>query len=95
MRILLKENPNLHQAHEKYVSFTMNPELVDAYEARMKWQLDHDSALDDALAKGREEGSLRSKITIAQKMLDKGYDYGVISECTGMDVTELEKLARL
>ncbi len=117
MRILLKENPILNKAHEKYVSFSMDPELVDAYEARMKWKLDHESALDDALTrglkqgmekgiekgmeqgraegreKGREEGFLRSRMDIAKKMLDKGYDYDVISECTGMDVTELKKLA--
>ncbi len=103
MRILLKENPILNKAHEKYLAFTMDPELVDAYEARMKWKLDHASALDDALERGlkqgreegREEGSLRSRIDIAKKMLAKGYDYGVISECTGMNATELEKLAAL
>ncbi|PIE03950.1 MAG: hypothetical protein CSA76_06815 [Spirochaetales bacterium] len=79
MRILLKENPILNKAHEKYLAFSMDPELVDAYEARMKWKLDHDSALDDALerglkqaiekdrAEGIEKGVLRSRMDIAKK----------------------------
>ncbi len=100
MRILLKENPHLHKAHEKYLSFGMDSELVDAYEAHMKWQRDFASGVDDALAKGREEGrlegrlegSLSSKQEIAQKMLAKGYTHAVVSDCTGISLAELEKL---
>ncbi|PID78035.1 MAG: hypothetical protein CSB21_02800 [Deltaproteobacteria bacterium] len=79
----------------------MDSELVDAYEAHMKWKRDYASGVDDALARGlkqgreegREEGSLSSKIEIAKKMLEKGYDTSVIREITGMGIAELEKLS--
>ncbi|PID77723.1 MAG: hypothetical protein CSB21_03755, partial [Deltaproteobacteria bacterium] len=92
---------------------TMDSELVDAYEAHMKWKRDYASGVDDALARGLrqgreegreegkkegreqgiEEGFLRSRIEIAKRMLDKGYELEVMREFTGMDVAELEKLS--
>ncbi|PIE71810.1 MAG: hypothetical protein CSA22_00970 [Deltaproteobacteria bacterium] len=100
MRILLKENPNLKKAHEKYVSFTLDSELVDAYEAHMKWKRDYATGVDEARTKGREEGrqegrqegSRQSKMEIAKKMLDKGAEIDFISECTGIDPNALKKI---
>ncbi len=71
----------------------MDEELVDAYEARMKWKLDHDSALDDAREEGIEKGIEKGRMELVQKMLSEGVDLALISRCTGMDEAELEKLA--
>ncbi len=67
MRILLEENPILHKAHEKYLAFTMDPELVDAYESRMKWKRDQEYFVDDAMKKGMAKGMLHSKRETAKK----------------------------
>lgn len=56
MKILLKENPQINQAHEKYISFTKDEELIDAYEAHMKWKRDYNSGIESARQEGRKEG---------------------------------------
>ena len=80
MRILLKENSNLNKAHKKYLSFTMDSELVDAYEAQ--WKRGYASGVDEALKKERKE----SKVEIAKNMLDNGSEIAFVSKCTGMTI---------
>ncbi len=104
MRILLKENPSLNKAHEKYLAFGMDPELVDAYEARMKWKLDHDSALDDALSRGlkqgreegrqegREEGREEGMRQTANRLKALGLSPDLIQQATGLTVEEIDRL---
>ncbi|MDY0133357.1 MAG: Rpn family recombination-promoting nuclease/putative transposase [Desulforegulaceae bacterium] len=56
MRILLKENPEINKAHDKYVAFTRDEELLDAYEAHMKWQRDYNSGIESARREGEKKG---------------------------------------
>jgi len=120
MRILLKENPSINKAHEKYISFTKDEELIDAYEAHMKWKRDYYSGIASAKREGKEEGmrvgeekgirvgkeeGMRvgeekgiekgqyiTQRAIAEKMLQKGYDFEDVSEFTGIDISELKKM---
>jgi len=100
MKILLKENPEINKAHDKYVAFTRDEELLDAYEAHMKWQRDYNSGIESARregeAKGREEGRQEgqylAQLAMAEKMLKKGYDIETVSEFTGIPVSDLKKI---
>ncbi|MFN2266790.1 MAG: Rpn family recombination-promoting nuclease/putative transposase [Desulfonatronovibrio sp.] len=108
MKILLKENPSINKAHEKYLSFTKDEELIDAYEAHMKWKRDYYSGIESAKREGKEEGKREGKeegeeiglekgqylahLSMAEKMLKKGYDIETVSEFTGIDTSELKKM---
>ncbi|PIE69514.1 MAG: hypothetical protein CSA21_02485 [Deltaproteobacteria bacterium] len=74
MRLLLQENAGLAKAHEKYLSFTRDPELVDAYEARRKWKLDHNSALGAALRRGLKQGLEQGR----EEGLEQGLEQGLM-----------------
>lgn len=104
MRILLKENPQINKAHDKYVAFTRDEELLDAYEAHMKWKRDYYSGIESARREGKEEGieegreegieegEYLAQLAIAKKMLKKGYDIETVSEFTGIDSSDLKKI---
>ena len=100
MKILLKENPSINKAHEKYISFTKDEDLIDAYEAHMKWKRDYYSGIESAKREGleegrqegRQEGEYLAQLAMAEKMLKKGYDIETVSEFTGIDTLELKKM---
>ena len=68
LKKLLEEDKDIKKAHDKYVSFTNDKEMRDAYEAHLKWKLDYRTGITLAredgekigekkgLKKGREEG---------------------------------------
>lgn len=108
MRILLKENPEINKAHDKYVAFTRDEELLDAYEAHMKWKRDYNSGIESARREGeakgirigeergrqagRQEGLYIAQVAVAEKMLKKGYDIETVSEFTQIPVSDLKKI---
>jgi predicted transposase/invertase (TIGR01784 family) len=59
LKTLFEDNPRLAEAHEKYLSFTQDEELRDAYEARMKWIRDYNSGMYAAREEGRQSMILR------------------------------------
>ncbi|SLM29770.1 hypothetical protein MTBBW1_1950002 [Desulfamplus magnetovallimortis] len=73
MKILLKENPQISKAHEKYEAFTRDEALLDAYEAHMKWKRDYYSGIESSRVEGIKEG-----IKEGEKIgLDKGEKIGL------------------
>ena len=74
------------------------------YEAKLKRYRDNRACLDYAIEdgilqgieKGREEGiaegEAKSKLEIARSMKNKGLDFALIAECTGLSVEEIEKI---
>ena len=76
----------------------------ELYEAKLKRYRDNRACLDYAIEdgilqgieKGREEGiaegEAKSKLEIARSMKNKGLDFALIAECTGLSVEEIEKI---
>lgn len=103
MKILLNENENIERAHEKYIAFTKDEELLDAYEAHMKWKKDYNTGIFFAKKEGKKEGMKEGRTEgkkegiktkqqkIAAKMLQKGYELKIISELTGLSIDELQQ----
>ncbi len=81
LKTLFEDNPRLAEAHEKYLAFTRDEELRDAYEARMKWLMDYNSGmyaarqegLEEGIEKGREEGREEGRQAIIQRLLTKRF----------------------
>ncbi len=92
MRTLLEESPILNKAHEKYLAFTMDEELVDAYESHLKWKLDHDSALDSALTKGLKQGMEKGMRQTASRFKALGLSADLIQQATGLTLEEIDRL---
>lgn len=59
MKYILKSDP-IKKAHEEYIKFSSNDEYREIYEARLKWQRDHNTRIEvarrDGIAKGKAEG---------------------------------------
>ena len=99
MKILLNENRNIEIAHEKYIAFTKDEELIDAYEAHIKWKKDYNTGIFNARKEGEKEGKKEGKKEgikanqqeIAVKMLQKGYGLKTIRELTGISIDELQQ----
>ena len=91
MKVLLNENEHIEKAHDRYIAFTRDEELLEAYEAREKWKKDYNSGLFNA----KREGKIEGKKETAVKMLQKGFELKTICELTGISMNELqqEKLA--
>lgn len=62
MKILLKDEPALEQAHQSYQYFSHDRAARMAYEDRQKFLLDQSSALYEAELKGKLEGELKGKL---------------------------------
>ncbi|MBF0376127.1 MAG: PD-(D/E)XK nuclease family transposase [Desulfamplus sp.] len=79
MEILLKEDNIFRKAHEKYVEFTQDEEMLEAYESHIKWLIDYNSrvssAREEGIMIGKEEGlqkgDLIGKIELIQQILQK------------------------
>ncbi|WP_179953097.1 hypothetical protein [Desulfobotulus mexicanus] len=44
MENILKNNPQIANAREKYLSFTQDEHMREAYNSHIRWKRDHDSA---------------------------------------------------
>ncbi len=79
MEILLKEDNIFKKAHEKYVEFTQDEEMIEAYESHIKWLIDYNSRVASAreegiqlgIKEGLEKGDLIGRIQLLQQILKK------------------------
>ena len=108
MITILDNNESLKKAHEQYDKFTGNDEYRELYEARLKWQRDHNSLMDGALtegmekgmaqgltqgkAQGKAEGKAENASNVAKSMKNKGYPLDEIADITGLSNEEVEKI---
>ena len=96
MSTLLKEQPIVKQAYEKYKQFNQDERLRALYESRERFL--HDLATDREVfeakgrATGRTEGRSERDVEIASNMKNEGFDIGVISKMTGLSTDEIERL---
>ncbi|TYT73178.1 hypothetical protein [Desulfobotulus mexicanus] len=57
----MKNNPQIANAREKYMSFTQDEHMREAYNSHIRWKRDHDSALFLAEQKGLETGTVKGR----------------------------------
>ena len=69
MRILLQDDPDIQKAHAKYQTFTQDDELLEAYEARMKWKRDYNTLIAAAKRDGKQEGHQEGREEERKSML--------------------------
>jgi len=84
MKKIIKDDPILTKAHERYTEFTRNDQLMEIYNARMKQQADEKTRLSDAKIEG--------KIETAKAMLNDGVPSTKVSKYTGLSLDIVEKL---
>lgn len=108
METIIKDDPIIEEAHEKYKSFTQNDELIELYEAKMKWQLQYNTDMADAresgykegiekgieegIEKGIEKGARKAAQNVAINMLKQGLDVELISKITDLSADEINRL---
>jgi len=90
MQEIIKDDPILTKAHERYTQFTRNERLMEIYHARMKQQADEKTRLSDAKIEGKIEGKLED----AKAMLTRGLDIQLIADCTGLTLEEVQRLKK-
>lgn len=88
MKYVIKSNPQIAKAHDKYTAFTMNDEVMEKYEARLKWQRQYNTDL----AYAKEKGERNNKIQNALAMKKDGLPVEKISLYTGLPIGEIEQL---
>ena len=84
MTTLLKDQPMVQRAYEKYKQFNQDERLRALDESRERFL--HDLATD------REEAEIRKATDIARNMKNKGYDVAFITEMTGLPIAKIERL---
>ena len=100
MTILLKDNPTIAKAHERYLAFTQDDQARMAYEARIAFQRDQLSreeaakqeGIEKGFEKGIEKGIEKGKLETARKLRDFGMSVQQIAQVTELSVEEIEKL---
>ncbi|WP_161597776.1 Rpn family recombination-promoting nuclease/putative transposase [Fluviispira multicolorata] len=90
--IIAMENKNIIKAYEILEFVSHDPIERAKYEARRKFQLDHNTSLLTAEKRGIEKGVEKEKITIAIKMLNQGFPIDQISELTQLSCEEIKNL---
>ena len=93
-------NPKDLEIIEELERLAMNKDFIFDYHRDYDDKLMLNAARDDGYAQGMDEGyaegfdngSDQKAIEIANNMLSKGIDIKTISECTNLDIEEIEKL---
>jgi predicted transposase/invertase (TIGR01784 family) len=96
MKILLKENPQISQAHEKYEAFTRDEELLEAYNAHIKWKRDYysgiDSAREEGIEEGLEKGRLQEKFQTIMNLYNFNMKPAEIARITNLTPEKIEEV---
>ena len=96
MKTIIGDDAIISKAHQQYVDFTRNDELLELYEARRKYQLQYNTDITEARIegekKGKIEGEKKGKIENAKRMLKDRLSIEKISQYTGLSPEEIEKL---
>ena len=66
---------------------TMFETMIENYKKKLKKE-----GLKEGIREGKKEGIREGKKEAARKMLEKGYDIGIISEITGLSIKEIEEI---
>ena len=88
----LSKVPEIKKAIVELEHMYFDEKEQDLYDARLKWMLDEDAALEAAEYKGKAEGKTERNIEIAKSLLKKGLSIKEISEVTGLSEQEIKKL---
>ena len=100
MRPVLERNEAIRKAHSEYQAFSGTPAYREMYEARLKWERDHNSLVNSAREEGKqqgkeqglEQGEKHKALDAARRMKGKGLDVQLIQEVTGLSTEEIEQL---
>lgn len=85
-----KENEKVKNAAEMLYNMNLTPAEREMYEARLRGEINHRSAM----ASAEEIGMKKVKVEIAKKMLEKNMDIKNIAEITGLTEKEIEKIEK-
>lgn len=96
MKYVIKSNPHIAKAHDKYTAFTMNDEAMEKYEAHLKWKSQYKTDLAYAKQEGKVEGKAEGKAEVqienALAMKKDGVPIDKISRYTSLSIEEIEAL---
>ena len=92
MKTIIGDDAIISKAHQQYVNFTRNDELLEIYEARRKYQLQYNTDITEARIEGEKKGEKKGKIESAKQMLKDGLSIDKINQYTGLSPEEIEKL---
>ncbi len=92
MKTIIGDDTIISKAHQQYVNFTQNDELLELYEARRKYQLQYNTDVTEARIEGEKRGKIEGKVESAKQMLNDGLSVDKISQYTGLSPEEIEKL---
>ncbi|MDA3951377.1 MAG: Rpn family recombination-promoting nuclease/putative transposase [Spirochaeta sp.] len=93
---ILKEDPDIEDAEERYRQFVADEELREKYQDRIKAERDRRSQIIYAERQGEErgleQGAARKQNEIAGRMKAKGMSNDEIAELTGLSVEEIDTI---
>lgn len=105
---ILKDDPDIEDAEERYRQFVADDELREKYQDRIKAERDRRSqiiyaerqgekrgleqGLEKGLERGLEQGAARKQSEIAQRMKAKGLSNDEIAELIGLSVEEIDAI---
>ena len=87
-----EKNEKIKKAIEALEELSMDPVAREAYEARLKGEINYNSAIITAKDEGKKEGNLEMKNKIAKRLLEKGLDIEEIIKITELTREEIENL---
>jgi len=100
---VLREDPTIADAEERYRQFVADDELRERYEGRIKFLMDQaankrwieEHARQEGLQRGLEQGrneARKAKDEMIKRMKDAGIDAATIVEVSGLCAEEIELL---
>ncbi|MFP4153432.1 MAG: Rpn family recombination-promoting nuclease/putative transposase [Alkalispirochaeta sp.] len=93
---ILREDPDIEDAEERYRQFVADDELREKYQDRIKAERDRRSqiiyATKKALAEGREEGAWSGRLAVAKKLKARGLSEEEIASLTELPIEEIHRL---
>ena len=96
MSEIVKEKPIMEEAHKRYNNFIRSRLMMTEYEKKELYQYDKQISLEDKRREGIKEGIKKGikerNYTIAKEMKSKNMSIKLISEITGLSISEIEKL---
>jgi predicted transposase/invertase (TIGR01784 family) len=93
---ILKEDPDIEDAEERYRQFVADDELREKYQDRIKAERDRRSQMIYAVRQGEkrglEQGAARKQSEIVKRMKAKGMSDDEIAELIGLSVEEISRI---
>ena len=92
MSELVKEKPIMEEVQKRYNNFIKDRLMMNEYDKREAYLYGNQIMLEEERRLGREEGIKENQISMARNMKNKNIDINLISELTGLNIEEIEKL---